>query len=208
MILIILKSLLLGFLINLPLGPVGILCLRRILQLGPLHGFILGLSQVLAMVIFGVIIIFSLSYYISDYIIKYQFWLRLIGGFVLIGFGIKIFFSKSSTITNKDISKKGFITDFFSITFFILISPQTLLAFLVFFAALELYKAITLFEHIVIIFGILIGSVFSWVLICLCFAGYKRNATRKVMTWINRSAGIVITGFGVALCTSAILLIA
>ena len=97
MILIILKSLLLGFLITLPLGPIGLLCLQRILQFGPLRGFIVGLSQALAMFIFSIIIIFSLGL-ISDYILKYQFWLRLIGGFITIGYGAKILLSKSFKI--------------------------------------------------------------------------------------------------------------
>jgi threonine/homoserine/homoserine lactone efflux protein len=63
--------------------------------------------------------------------------------------------------------------------------------------------ATTFFEHIEIIFGILIGSIFSWALVCVCFVGYKKNATKKVMTWINRSAGTFLVGFGVAVCISA-----
>src|ERR1700719_2000142 len=100
MLLIVLKSLALGFLVTLPVGPVGILCLRKILQLGPLRGFFLGLSQTVAIFIFGIISVYSLNL-ISDSIIEYQFWFRLIGGLAVIGFGVKIFFSESSAITNK-----------------------------------------------------------------------------------------------------------
>jgi len=205
MILVLLKSLLLGFLVTMPVGPVGILCLRKILQLGPSYGFILGLSQALVLFIFGIVTIFSL-HLISDYIIKYQFWLRMMGGLVLIGFGVKIFFSQSSATTNKTISKKGFIKDFFTIVFLLLTNPPAWLAFLAIFTFLELYRATTLIEHIELIFGILIGSIFSWVLICLCFTGYKINTTKKVTTWINRSAGTFLVGFGVAVSASAIFL--
>jgi threonine/homoserine/homoserine lactone efflux protein len=205
MILIILKSLALGFFMTLPVGPVGVLCLRKILQLGPFHGFILGLSQVLAMFIFSIIAIFTFGY-IADYIFKYEFWLLLIGGLALIAFGIKMLFSRSSAITKKGASKKGFIADFFSIIFFILISPNTWVAFFIIFAILGLYGATTLIDHIVMVLGILTGSFFSWVLICLCFSGYKTNATWKVMTWINRSVGALLTVFGVALCISAFFL--
>jgi threonine/homoserine/homoserine lactone efflux protein len=52
--------------------------------------------------------------------------------------------------------------------------------------------------------GILLGSIFSWTIICLCFAGYKKNATQKLMSWINRSAGVFLTSFGFAACISAI----
>lgn len=202
MIYILLKSLLLGFLITLPLGPIGILCLRRILQLGPLKGFISGLSQTLGLFILSIIIIFSLGV-ISDYMIKYQFWILLVGGVMLIVFGAKILFSKSSKITNKITSKKGFIADFFSTTLFMLINPATLLAFFVFSAILELYTTTRFLERIEMIFGILIGSFISWALVCLCFVRYKKNATRNVMTWINRSAGACLVGFGIAVCASA-----
>ncbi|MDP1608876.1 MAG: hypothetical protein Q8L98_06145 [Chlamydiales bacterium] len=203
MIFIILKSLLLGAFFTLPLGPIGILCVRKIFQFGRLYGFILGLSQILVVLIYGMIAILSLDWF-SDFIMKYQFWLRLMGGLLLIGFGIKIFFSKSS-ITKKHISNKKFMADFFSIGGLMLASPQILLAFLAFFELLELRKAITLFEHIEVILGILIGSFVSWALVCLCFVGYKKKATQQLMTWINRSAGIFLVGFGMVVCISAAL---
>jgi len=89
-----------------------------------------------------------------------------------------------------------------------LINPLVILAFLAIFTGLGLYRVTSLFEQFSIILGILLGSVFSWAIICLCFAGYKKNATRKIMSWINLSAGVFLAGFGFAACTSAILLVA
>jgi hypothetical protein len=68
--------------------------------------------------------------------------------------------------------------------------------------------ATTFFEHIEMIFSHLLGSIFSWGLLSLCFAGYKKYATRNLMSWINRSAGICLVGCGIAACISAILLVA
>ncbi len=205
MILIILKSLLLGLFFTLPLGPIGVLCIRKILQFGRSYGFILGLSQVFVILAYSIIAVLSLGRF-SDFIVKYQIWIRLIGGLVLVGFGIKIFFSKSSAITKKAASKKKFIADFFSIAGLMLVSPHTILVFLAFFAVLELYKAATFIQHIEVILGILIGSILSWSLVCVCFAGYKTKTTLKVMTWINRCVGISLFVFGIAVCISAVLL--
>ncbi len=205
MLLVALKSFVLGFLVTLPVGPVGILCLRKILQLGPLKGFILGLSQTAAIFIFGIIGVYSIDL-ISEYIIEYQFWFRLIGGFVLVGFGVKLFFFENPSITNTAALEKGFVGDFISLAVLTLTSPPSWLAFLAIYAALDLYRITTFFEHIEIILGVLIGSIVSWLLVCLCFAGYKKNATRNVMTWINRSAGVFLVGFGIAIGISAFLL--
>jgi threonine/homoserine/homoserine lactone efflux protein len=203
MILLILKSLALGFLFTLPLGPIGLLCSRKILQFGRLYGFILGLSQVLIILIYSIITILSLGWF-SAFLLKYQFWIRLIGGLVLIGFGIKMFFARSSAISKKDISKKRFISDFFYIAALMFVTPHSLIVFLIFFSALELYMATTVIEHVEIILGIFIGSIISWALVCVCFIGYKKNATRKAMTWINRSAGTFLAVFGIAVCISAV----
>lgn len=200
MISIFLKSLAIGFLILLPLGPIGILCLRRILQLGPLQGFILGLGQVLAVFLLNIIIVFGLGV-ISDYMIQYQSWILGIGGAVLIVFGVKIFFSKSFKTINKIPSQKKFIIDFFSIAFFTLINPGTLLAFIVLSAILDLYTTTRLLERITMIFGILTGSLISWALVCLCFIKYKKNITQNAMTWINRFIGVCLALFGIAVCT-------
>lgn len=199
---IILKSLFLGLFFTLPFGPIGVLCVRKILQFGRLYGFFVGFSQIFVICIYSIIAILSLDGF-SGFITKYQFWLRLVGSFVLIGCGIKIFFSKSSEIAEKNISKKRFIVDFISIGGLMLASPHTLLGFLAFFAGLELYKAATFFQHIEVIFGILIGSIFSWTLVCLCFAGYKIKTTQKIMIWINRSAGVLLVGFGIVVCITA-----
>ena len=203
MLLIVLKSFVLGFLVTLPVGPVGILCLRKIFQLGPLRGFILGLSQSVAIFIFGIISVYSLDL-ISESIIEYQFWFRLIGGLAFIGFGVNIFFSQTSANTSQADYEKGFIGDFCSIAVLTLTSPPSWLAFLAIYVALDLYQTTTLFDHIEIILGVLLGSFFSWLLVCLCFAGYKKNPNRRVMTWINRSAGIFLVGFGIAVIISAI----
>ncbi|HEX2578781.1 MAG TPA: LysE family transporter [Rhabdochlamydiaceae bacterium] len=203
MFLIILKSFVLGFLVTLPVGPIGILCLRKIFELGPIRGFILGLSQALAIFTFAIISVFSLEL-ISESIFEYQFWLRVIGGVVLIGFGIKIFFSQNSAITNKAAVKKGFIADFFSLAALTLTSPPTWLAFLGIYAVLDLYRITTFGEHLEFTLGTLIGSVVCWLLVCLCFIGYKKKASHKMMTWINRTTGIFLVGFGIAISVTAV----
>jgi threonine/homoserine/homoserine lactone efflux protein len=198
-----LKSLFLGFFFTLPLGPIGVQCVRRILEFGRLYGFILGLSQVLVALTYGVIAVLSTGWF-SEFIMKYQFWLRMIGGLILIGFGVVIFFSKSSKAKKeKKALQKGLLADFLSIAGLMLASPQVLLGFLVLFAVLGLYQATTLVQHIEVLSGIVIGSIISWSLVCLCFAGYKKTAPQKVLIWVNRSAGILQVGLGVAVCISA-----
>jgi threonine/homoserine/homoserine lactone efflux protein len=56
-----LKGLVLGFSIAAPVGPIGILCIRRTLQFGRLSGFFSGLGAATADCIYGIIAAFGLT---------------------------------------------------------------------------------------------------------------------------------------------------
>ena len=88
-----LKGIVLGFSIAAPVGPIGILCIRRTLQFGRFSGLFSGLGAAAADVVYAVIAAFGLTF-ISNFLIAGQFWFQLIGGFFLIYLGWKTFFGK------------------------------------------------------------------------------------------------------------------
>ena len=75
-IIIFLKGLVIGFVIAVPLGPIGILCTRRTLTHGRMAGFLSGMGASTADVLYGFIAAFGLTF-ISDILLSYQIWLRL-----------------------------------------------------------------------------------------------------------------------------------
>ena len=74
-----LKGLILGFSIAAPVGPIGILCIRRTLQYGRFSGFFSGLGAATADAIYAVIAAFGLTF-VSNFLTAGQFWFRLLGG--------------------------------------------------------------------------------------------------------------------------------
>lgn len=79
---LLLKGLVIGFSIAAPVGPIGVLCIRRTLVQGRLYGFISGLGAASADAIYGAIAGFGLTF-ISNFLVEQQTWLRLIGGLFL-----------------------------------------------------------------------------------------------------------------------------
>nr|WP_063867896.1 hypothetical protein [Paenibacillus sp. Soil766] len=75
-----LKGLLLGFSIGAPVGPIGILCMRRTLTLGRLHGFLSGLGAATADAIYGFIAGFGLTL-ITSFLLAQKVILQLVGVF-------------------------------------------------------------------------------------------------------------------------------
>lgn len=80
MLYLFLKSLIIGFSIAAPVGPIGILCISRSLQKGFKSGFITGCGAAVADGIYGAIAAFGLTS-ISGWLMSYALWIQFLGGF-------------------------------------------------------------------------------------------------------------------------------
>lgn len=191
-----LKGLVLGFSIAAPVGPIGILCIRRTLQFGRLSGFFSGLGAAVADAIYAVMAAFGLSY-ITHLLIEEQFWLRLIGGIFLIYLGWKTFKAESH-IEAKNVTHTTLLNDFVSTFFLTITNPLTILSFVAVFAGLGLSSLSGDYLHsLVLVLGVFLGSAFWWLLLSEGVTFFHTNVSEKMMRWINRIAGGIILGFGV-----------
>ena len=89
----ILKGMIIGFSIAAPVGPIGVLCIRRTLAEGRAYGFASGLGAATADAFYGTLAALGLTL-ISSFLIDQANWLRLIGGAYLCYLGIRTFRSK------------------------------------------------------------------------------------------------------------------
>ena len=87
------RGLIIGFSIAAPVGPIGVLCIRRTLAEGRAAGLISGLGAATADAIYGCIAGFGLTF-ISNLLIDQQMWLRLFGGAFLCYLGLTTFSAK------------------------------------------------------------------------------------------------------------------
>ena len=101
------KSLIIGFSIAAPVGPIGILCIRRTLADGRRAGFISGLGAATADAFYGAIAAFGLTF-ISSFLINQSIWLRLAGGLFLIFLGIKTIFAKAEIDEDPDTKQDSY----------------------------------------------------------------------------------------------------
>ena len=76
---LILKGLVLGFSIAAPVGPIGVLCIRRTLANGFRSGLVSGLGAATADAIYGTIAAAGLTL-VADFLVRQQLWLGLLGG--------------------------------------------------------------------------------------------------------------------------------
>jgi threonine/homoserine/homoserine lactone efflux protein len=191
------KGLIIGLSIAVPVGPIGVLCIRRTLTQGRMVGFLSGLGAATADGLYGAIAGFGLTFLV-DFIIGKQIWLRLIGGGLLCILGAKTFLSKPAEQGTS--AEGGSLRNAYLSTFFLtLTNPMTILFFTAVFAGLGLGVENTGDHYLLagmLVLGVFIGSA-SWWLVLSGFTGILEGLLNfKRMQWLNRISGLIIMGFG------------
>jgi threonine/homoserine/homoserine lactone efflux protein len=192
---LLLSGFVIGFSIAAPVGPIGILCIRRTLAQGRVSGLISGLGAASADAVYGSIAGFGLTI-ITGFLIDQQMWLRIIGGGFLLYLGIKIFYSKLITEVSVQ-DNHNLWSDFVSTFALTITNPMTILSFVAIFAGLGLgsvgdnYLSVSLF-----IFGVFAGSMSWWSAVSGVAGWYKGKVDINNLLWVNRVSGGIIFGFG------------
>jgi threonine/homoserine/homoserine lactone efflux protein len=84
------RGLVIGFSIAAPVGPIGVLCIRRTLSDGRSAGFLCGLGAASADAVYGCVAALGLTS-VSGFLVDQQLLLRLGGGVFLLYLGLRTF---------------------------------------------------------------------------------------------------------------------
>ncbi len=193
------KGFLLGFAIAAPVGPIGVLCIRRTLANGRLVGFLSGLGAATADMFYGSVAAFGLGV-IQGLLISQKLWLRVLGGGYLLYLGIHTFLLKpSNTAAQTKSSNNGLFGAYLSTIFLTLTNPATIISFTVIFAGLGFANMNN--DHLSAAFlvsGVFLGSAAWWLTLSTIIGLFRERFTPQWMIWVNRLAGIIISAFGIA----------
>lgn len=198
-----LRGLIIGFSIAAPVGPIGVLCIRRTLTEGRASGLVSGLGAATADAIYGCIAGFGLAF-ISNFMVSQQVWLRLIGGVFLCYLGLKTLLTKpaeQAASTNGN----GLVGAYASTLFLTLSNPMTIISFAAIFSGLGL--AGTSGNYVsagVLVLGVFIGSALWWLILSGGVGIFREKFNTHGLLWVNRFSGVIITGFGLFALLSAV----
>lgn len=196
------KGLIIGFSIAAPVGPVGILCIRRSLSQGYWVGFFTGLGAATADALYGFIAGFGLTI-ISNILVNQQMELKLMGGLFLCYLGLKIALEKP---TQQSETPSGKIISAYASTFFLTVTnPITILSFIAIFAGLGVGNENNYWEAATLVFGVFLGSALWWLILVSGVSLFRDQVNTHTLQWINRISGIIIIGFGLAALLSLII---
>ena len=192
---VLLRGVIIGLSVAAPVGPIGILCIRRTLAKGRGAGLASGLGAATAEAFYGCVAGLGLTI-ISGTLIRQQAWLRLIGGLFLCYLGIKTFLAEPAEEAAST-AGKGLAGAYASAFTLALANPMTILSFAGIFAGLGLardgkdYVAAGL-----MVAGVFAGSALWRLLLSGAVSLILGKVAVRKLRWINRASGVVITGFG------------
>jgi len=201
LLIVLLKGIVVGIVIALPVGPVGVLCVRRCLFEGPRYGLASGLGAAVADTTFGAIAALGLTF-LSDWLLHYEDWFGLMGGVFLLGFGIKAFFfyrpRKPEPLGGEKLF--GAFVSTFALT---ITNPITLLSLAAIFAKVGAGSVTGLLDASILVGGVFAGSLLWWLAISFGILALRDLAGEIVMLWLNHISGAILLSSGIGLLIAA-----
>jgi threonine/homoserine/homoserine lactone efflux protein len=189
------RGIVIGLAIAAPVGPVGVLCIRRTLADRRASGFVSGLGAASADAIYGSIAALGLTF-VSTFLIEGEAWLRMFGGTFLLVLGGKIFVERPAERAAPTWGS-GLLSAYASTFLLTLTNPTTILSFAAIFAGLgaggetEVYLSTTL-----LVLGVFLGSALWWLLLSGVVGLLRTKLSPGGLRWVNRVSGVVVAGLG------------
>lgn len=203
-----LKGLLLGLSVAAPVGPIGVLCIRRSLTQGMGIGFASGLGAAAADACYGAVAAFGLAA-VSSFLLEMESALRLGGGLFLLWLGVKTFRAVPAALGSdgKNSGHGGAFLSCFALT---LANLSTILSFIALFAGLGFAGASTAESGgydgaMILVIGVFLGSALWWLGLSGSVGLLRKRVTPIALQWINRLSGAMLGAFGVFALSGLIL---
>lgn len=197
------RGMIFGLSVAAPVGPIGVLCIRRTLADGRLMGLVSGLGTATADACYGAIAAFGLTF-ISTFLVDQQFWLRLIGGAFLCYLGMATFRSGPAA-RSLSLSGSGLRSAYLTTFLLTITNPLTILTFAAIFAGIGAGEGDGAYGSAgLLVLGIFLGSALWWLLLSGGTGFARTKLTPARLVWVNRVSGLVIAAFGVIALVSII----
>ena len=182
-----------GFSIAAPVGPIGVLCIKKTLNEGQAQGFVTGLGAATADAFYGFVAAFGITFITTALVDNHQV-LALFGGFFLLYLGVKTFTSKPVGEAAETTST-GLVGTYLSTFLLTIANPLTIVYFTAMFASIGVGSggsASGLF-----VFGVFSGSVLWWFVLVFGVSVLKTRFDSRVVGVLNKGSGLLIMGFGI-----------
>lgn len=197
------RGIVLGIMVAAPVGPVGLLCIRRTIQKGVMIGFASGFGAAFADAFFSALAVFGVAAVI-EILQAYADPIQIFGGAFLLFVAWHTWHDRPRQPHLRDVEKKYFkgrrlgrafkaMATSFVIT---ITNPATILGVLAVVATFGGLKSS--FESTAMVGGIFIGSSMWWLILSGGVSLFRAHFTERRVVTMNRIMGVMLALFALA----------
>lgn len=204
MIIALLKGIAIGFSLAAPVGPIGVLCIRRTLAEGRRSALSTMLGAASADMVYGLVAAFGVTL-VSEFVAEHTQWFRLIGGAFMLVMGVRTYrahipLSPPRLTFNEHAG--NFVTTFL----LTLTNPLTLFAFAAVFAGVGTVTELSATgTAAMLVGGVFLGSLLWFGTLSTLTYIFRSILRTKGLDLVNRITGTLIVLFGTAAIISGLL---
>jgi threonine/homoserine/homoserine lactone efflux protein len=194
--LIYLRSVGIGFAIAAPIGPVGLMCIRRALADGRAAAWMAGLGAALADTLFGAVVGLGLGA-VSQFLAGHTDTLKLLGGIFMIAIGLHTWRAATIAFEPAEGQGPGMWKDFLSTFAITITNPGTILGVMGVFAAMgAAAQPVDLQQSWLLVGGVFTGSALWWAVLTELTVLVRARFTPERMRVFNHVSGALPILFG------------
>ena len=199
-----------GFVAAATLGPIALLIIQRTLKDGWKVGAASGFGVALADSLFGLAGALGLAA-LTKLLVDNQFWIRLVGGGILVYLGIKAVWSagqEKQAAEERKALPAGLAGSAGSIFLLTLTNPMTIMFFSATYVGLasgeDFQAQLSAAGVLAFAGGVLLGSFSWWVILTGIVAAARQRFRLERLAWLTRASGVLIAGLGGWICVQAL----
>ncbi len=187
-----LKGILIGLMFGVPIGAVGAMTVQRTLNRGLGAGLLTGLGSSAADCLYACVGVFGLTF-ISDFLLKYQTIITVIGGVFVLIMGISQFVKKSAeNVTQKPSEGAKMFLSSFTVG---ITNPAAILTFLFAFTYFGIGEISGAVNGVLLVSGVFIGTYIWWGALSGLVCILKRKSENRKLPYLNKIFGVILILF-------------
>ncbi|MCV6599313.1 MAG: LysE family translocator [Alphaproteobacteria bacterium] len=199
---VIIFGLIVGIATSVPVGAMSLYCIKNTMNHSMKLGIVSGAAASLADMMYSIIAVFSIGW-MQSFLMQYRIPIRMIGGLLIIGLGIKIF--QTIPIPSKQVEDTESYSKCAMYSFFMTITnPMTFMAFTFIFSTFGLSSHLTnTMSPYLLVLSIYLGSILWWITLSLTIKHIKHRISKEFLVHINKGSAIILFILGAVSIISA-----
>ncbi|WP_394827049.1 LysE family translocator [Pendulispora albinea] len=194
------KALLLGFSVAAPVGPIGVLCIRRTLTDGRRVGFFCGLGAATADALYGLVAGLGVAAISSSFSAQQRIF-RVVGACYLAYLAyctVRAEVPREGANAAK-VAGGGALSAWLSTFGLTVTNPMTIAAFAAMFSSFGIVAGASVWDGtLALVAGVFLGSAAWWFTLSGGVSLVRQRLSRAHLVWVNRASGVCLFGFALA----------